>query len=262
MFVVLLGFVATAARGSEDALMIAQMLKDQFTFNTLLAFGAALNYLLYLSIGPSAFIVAPLYLLLRLVDTLLQTFGVLRNVLNDQVIPTKVSAQYPSSDGTFTAQPADGSICVFMIGARTNHPLGLFAPGYKKLGDYFEAMTRDVEAQAETYEYLGSQHWVSEGQRDTNNELMSVMYFKTSEGLHKYAHGPLHREGWNWWNKNLAKHPHIGIWHEVFVAPKGAWETIYINSQPLGLGAAQFPVSTKDGRQWRSSLVDATRGSE
>jgi hypothetical protein len=237
-----------------------KVFKDQFTFPTLLAIGSALNLLLYLGIGRSAFLLAPVYLAIRLVDTILQTCGYSHNALIDEVVPTKVSAQYPSADGKFGSKAADGSVCVFMIGARVNHPLGIFAPGFKKLADYFEEMTRDVEKHADEHDFLGSQHWISDGQRETSNEIMAVMYFKTLEGLHKYAHGPLHREGWNWWNQNLAKHGHIGIWHEVFVAPKGAWETIYINSQPVGFGATHFPVKTESGVEWRNSLVDATRG--
>jgi hypothetical protein len=125
--------------------------------------------------------------------------------------------------------------------------MGMSALGFKKLADYFEAMTRDVEKQAEEHNYLGSQLCISDGQCETSNEIMSGMYFKLSDGLHRYAHGPLHREGWRWWNSSLAKHSHIGIGHEMFVAPKGACETIYINSQPVGLGAAQFPVKTEGG---------------
>jgi hypothetical protein len=48
--------------------------------------------------------------------------------------------------------------------------------------------------------------------------------------------------------------------HEIFVAPKGHWESIYINSEPLGLGAATFPVKTETGTMWQNSLVDASRG--
>jgi len=74
---------------------------------------------------------------------------------------------------------------------------------------------------------------------------------------------PIHREGWNWWNKTVTKHPHISIWHEVYSVPKGRWETIYANSHPTGLGATSFKTMAKgeEGKElWTRPLVDATRG--
>lgn len=138
--------------------------------------------------------------------------------------------------------------------------MGALAPGLKELGNYFEAMIKDVESNAEKYTYLGSSSWIANAERPTNNELMTIIYFKTSEGLHNYAHGDLHREGWNWWNKNVAGFNHISIWHEVFVAPKGHWENIYINTRPLLMGATTFPVKTEEGTKWISPVVDASRG--
>jgi hypothetical protein len=239
------------------------MLKDQFTFSSLLAIGAILNFLLYLAIGQHAFFLAPLLLLVRIVDAVLQTYNLRHNPHMDHVISgLKMSAQYPSADGSFGSKPASEQIVVFMIGARNNHPMGLLAPGWKELGDYFASMTKELgeSNMALEYGFLGSQHWVADGQRATNNEVMAVMFFKTSEGLHNYAHGGLHRRAWNWWNKTEVKHPHIGIWHEMFVSPKGHWESIYINSQPLGLGAVAFPIKTETGTVWQSPLVDASTG--
>jgi hypothetical protein len=138
--------------------------------------------------------------------------------------------------------------------------MGALAPGFKELGDYFAKMTKDVESHAEQYTYLGSSDWIANAERSTGNEVMSVMYFKTSEGLHAYAHGELHRKGWNWWNRSVANHAHIGIWHEVFVAPKGAWENIYINSRPLLMGATTYPMKTEAGTKWVSPIVDASSG--
>lgn len=237
------------------------MWKDQFHFSSILALGATLNILLYLAIGRIALILAPLLLVVRFVDALLQTYGFRRNPLMDHVLAgTKLSAQYPAADGSFGNKAANDQVVIFTIGARCNHPLGIFAPGYKQLGDYFDAMVTKVEKNAVEFDYLGSQHWVADGQRSTGNEIMTVMFFKNVDGLHKFAHAPLHREGWDWWNKTESQHGHIGIWHEVFVAPKGHWETIYINSQPLGLGATTFPIKTESGLVWQNPLVDAKKG--
>lgn len=142
-----------------------------------------------------------------------------------------------------------------------NHPLGMFGPGIKELGDYFKRMYKEIESNAETYGYLGGQSWISD-ERATNNEVMNLMFFKDAKGIHDYAHGPLHRDGWAWWNRTEKDHPHIGIWHEIFASPKGMWETIYINSAPLGFGSSHFPIKDKEGgpTKWVSPLVDASRG--
>jgi len=188
-------------------------------------------------------------------------FGFKTNHLMDSAIMKKYSAQLPNADGTFGPKPANNQVVVFLIGARCNHPLGMFAPGFKQLGDYFAKMIKDVERNAEQYDYLGSSDWSANGERATGNESMTVMYFKSSEGVHAYAHGDLHREGWDWWNKNIAKHPHISIWHELYVAPAGHWENIYINGRPLLFGATTYPITSKDGeKKWVSPVVDASRG--
>jgi len=250
-----------AAQRRKD--YIFTLLKDQFAFTSILAIGALLISLLHLAIGSKAFFLAPLLLGVRVVDALLQTWGLKKNPYMEHVLKgPKMSGQYPNaSTGLFGNNPADGQVVVFMIGARNNHPLGLFADGWKELGDYFKRMVSEIEKNAEEYGYLGAQGWTADGERATSNETMTVMFFKSPEGIHKYAHGQLHKEGWQWWNKTESKHAHIGIWHEIFVAPKGMWETIYINSQPLGFGSSYFPIKGKDGETvWQNPLVDASRG--
>jgi hypothetical protein len=54
--------------------------------------------------------------------------------------------------------------------------------------------------------------------------------------------------------------------HEVFQAPKGLWEGVYINFQPTLLGATTYlkrGEKTESGQvrnEWVSGLLDATRG--
>jgi hypothetical protein len=82
---------------------------------------------------------------------------------------------------------------------------------------------------------LGGTSWTSCSHRATTNEILIVLYFRTNNGLHNWAHSPAHREGWEWWNKTYKQHPHIGIMHEVYEAPKGHWENIYVNYHPSGI---------------------------
>lgn len=113
--------------------------------------------------------------------------------------------------------------------------MGFLAPGAHHIADYFVKMAKYIEKNAEEFDFLGQSNWVS-SERAAGNELLTIMYFRSVEGLHKFAHHDVHRQGWNWWNKNIKDMPHQSIWHEVFVAPKGNWESIYVNSQPILLG--------------------------
>ena len=69
-----------------------------------------------------------------------------------------------------------------------------------------------------------------------SNTIITISYWHNLDSLHAYAHGPKHQEGWNWWNKVAREHQHLGILHEVYCAPKGGWENIYINCPPFGMG--------------------------
>jgi len=54
--------------------------------------------------------------------------------------------------------------------------------------------------------------------------------------------------------------------HEVFEAPKGMWEAVYINFQPTMLGATTYLKRNgaleggKVGDEWVSGLLDANKG--
>ncbi|KKZ67606.1 hypothetical protein EMCG_06666 [[Emmonsia] crescens] len=141
----------------------------------------------------------------------------------------------------------------------SNHPLGLFDPVYRKVSDYFATLVSDLEDTAEESGLLGRTSWV--GNRETAaNEFMTVTYFRDFESLHKYAHGPLHMKAVKYWSSIVKDTPHVSIFHETYVVPKGQWENIYVNSKPTGLSAAAFPVRSAQGNgetEWMSPIVDA-----
>ncbi|KAH6604517.1 hypothetical protein Trco_006224 [Trichoderma cornu-damae] len=69
------------------------------------------------------------------------------------------------------------------------------------------------------------------------NGFMTCCYFRSVEDIHRFAHSPVHREGWNWWNSFTDSNPHLSIMHEVYSAPKKNWENIFINYHLTGIGA-------------------------
>ena len=64
--------------------------------------------------------------------------------------------------------------------------------------------------------------------------------------MHAFAHGPLHREAWDYWNRTVKAHPYLGVHHEVFEADAGRWESVYANFQPTGLGATSSYLRRPD----------------
>ena len=147
------------------------------------------------------------------------------------VIPGRTSAQLPSQeDGRFGAQPAAKPVVVFHFGVRFNHPLGWLAPGALQTAKYFQACNDQVLKRADDYGMLGSSPWRAT-ERSTSNTLLIVYYFRDVEGLNKFAHDPVHREAWDWIAK--AGYKHIGFFHEAFCVPQKAYESIYVNFQPL-----------------------------
>jgi len=215
-------------------------------------------------VGRMALLPAVALLLYRILVTYAMAVGWLRNTYRDGVIPSqkKFSAQFPDASGQFGADPASSDVVVLLIGARYNHPLGLLAPGARELGEFFGSMVKDLDAHSEEFGFLGMTSWISHSGRETKNELLDVGYFRTVEGLHRFAHSEYHRKAWDWWNKTVKEHSHLSIYHEVYHAPKGHWESIYVNSHESGFASTTHRyVDKKTGKEmWASPVVDASRG--
>ncbi|KAF2083498.1 hypothetical protein K490DRAFT_69740 [Saccharata proteae CBS 121410] len=249
---------------------LVALIKDQLTLSSWLAVGACLQTLLYSVIGRVSLVPAFILIFYRIVDAVLIAKAYKPDPDSDGIVMTKSSVHFPDAEGKYRGSPANREVVVFLIGAKNNHPLGLLAPGWKELGDRFDQMNKDIEERAEEYDLMPGSvtPYAVVGQRATGSETMTVMYFKNVEGLHKFAHDSMHRDAWNWWNKDIAKMPHISIWHEVFRSPVGHWEGVYVNSAPRGLGAATIPITLeKDSGDlkagetaWFSGLVDSRRG--
>ena len=81
----------------------------------------------------------------------------------------------------------------------------------------------------------------------TADTIVTLSYWRDLESLHAFAHGDLHREGWDWWNRNVKRWPHLGVMHEVYAAPEKCWENIYINFPAFGLGAVKVEQDGEGG---------------
>lgn len=193
-----------------------QLVKDNFALSTWLLIGALIQWSISLLPYRNITLITPvlLFLAYKLGRTLLMIFGLIPNTYMDGVIPGRTAIVMPGEKGTQDTE-ADTSVCAIVLGVRSNSPLGMFAPGYKVLGDYFKAMITQLDETATPSGYLGSSAWLSAADRGVSSELMSIVYFENEEKLHQFAHGPLHTEVMEWWHKTAKEHEHIGIMHEV-----------------------------------------------
>ncbi|KAK7964108.1 hypothetical protein PG996_008200 [Apiospora saccharicola] len=236
------------------------LIRDSFTISTWLAMGAAAQCLLAACLPLQyALLPAPALLLCRLVKTVLMTAGLVKHDFDEGVIRGKYTAQVPGPNGTLPTSPSENGVCLLMLAARTNHPMGAFSPGFKKLGTQLEKMRaalEDDKAYGDRYGFLCQTTFLVANERRTGSQLMMMCYFRSVDGIHAFAHGPLHREAWTWWYDITKKYPHLSIQHELYNVPPGHWENIYVNAHPSGL-AIDAPVRCERG--WTRPLFDARK---
>ncbi|KAK5162868.1 uncharacterized protein LTR77_011125 [Saxophila tyrrhenica] len=233
------------------------MLRDQLTIPTWLMVGALLQGLFSFLPYRNISLVAPvaLVILYKTVAAMLQTVGVLKNPYLEGTMGQRTAIMYANEHGHYE-NPGDREVCAIMLASRSNHPLGMFAPGVKDVGDRFKAMVSELESDPTAHGFLGASTWLNSGDRGYTSETMVFIYFASMHHLHEYSHGKMHTETMQWWQANLHRLRHLGIMHEVFAAPKHASEGVYINYHPTGLGAT-FTEAEVDGEKvWVSPLVE------
>jgi hypothetical protein len=212
------------------------MLRDQFSIATWLAIGATIQATAY-ALLPYRNIVIVLPVILFLGYKLAWTACILARLLPNprmkDVIPYRTALVFPDEKGA-QEQAADATVCAIVLGVVSNHPLGMLGPGFKEVGDRFDAMCEEMSNSASQYGFLGYSAWLSAGDNTTSNEYMSIVYFENEHYLHEYAHGPMHSKAMQWWRETEKNIPHVGIMHEVFACPKRSWEGIYVNYPPVG----------------------------
>ena len=234
-------------------------LRDNFTIVTWLCFGCVIQSILFLVGGRLALTPAVAILLYKTLDAYAQSIGILPNSYMKGVIQKKFSIAFPDEEGNFGSEPSNADVVVFLIGVRINHPLGMLAPGFRELN--MAGMVKDLEDHSEEYDFLGMTNWLNASDRTTNSEIMQVCYFRSNEGLQKFAHAEIHRTNWDHWNRTSKKNPHLSIYHETYHVPKGHWESIYINSHVSGINTTAHKVIDEEGKdKWTYPMVDASKG--
>lgn len=200
-------------------------------------------------------LIAPVasYVALKVAKQGLQITGLLRNTKMDGLPADRTAILYANEHGEYE-KAGDSEVCVIMLAAVSHHPLGIFAPGFKDVGDRFNAMTTELEKNPTKYGYLGSSFWLG-SEHTGGNEQMTMMYFKTLHDCHEFAHGKMHTDTMLWWQQHSHKLKHVGIMHEVFAVPKHASEGVYVNYHPTGMGATFTEANVNGEKMWMSPLV-------
>ena len=121
-------------------------------------------------------------------------------------------------------------------------------------------MLRSLEANASTNGYLGAHTYLDASSWTTGSSIMTTFYFNSHASLQTFAHGPAHREGWDWLGRAMKEQPHLGIFHEAYEAPRGKWETIYANCPPIGFASTSRRVVGAEGKEvWMSPVAEAKK---
>ncbi|KAK4139563.1 uncharacterized protein C8A04DRAFT_40625 [Dichotomopilus funicola] len=247
---------------------------NSFSLPTLMTLGAAVQSLLFLVLPARyASLPAALILLRAAVITIRQLTSLDHYITQQRgVIPGRTSAQLPQasydplrtnekSSSIFGSTPAGENVVVFLIGARLNHPLGPFSPAAKGLDEQGMACNQDILDRAKELGCLGMTTCKG-NEASSHNMFLSVFYFRDLEGLNRFAHDPIHRRAWEWYEKECTAkgYKHIGVFHEAFCVPKGAYESIYLNMQPtlMGTGNAAIRNEATGTDEWVRTLVDAS----
>jgi hypothetical protein len=125
----------------------------------------------------------------------------------------------------------EGDFVVFLIGMRINK---LWKPW--KWGPTAAAMPRMIRELERTPEagFLGGRNLLA-GPRSP----VMVQYWRSFDHLEAYARSrdAEHWPAWVAFNKRVGSSGDVGIWHETYLVAAGAYECVYNNMPPTGLGA-------------------------
>ncbi|UNO39746.1 DUF4188 domain-containing protein [Streptomyces sp. MST-110588] len=139
-------------------------------------------------------------------------------------------------EGRVTAA-AEGEVVVFLIGMRINALWAVhrWLPVLAAMPRMLRELRRDPAAGLRGIRPLGG------GLR----AFGVVQYWESREKLLAYAadRDKEHRPAWTEFNRRARDgRGRVGIWHETFAVPAGAYESIYVAMPPSGLGRAYGTV--------------------
>jgi len=107
------------------------------------------------------------------------------------LLPPRIDNEDPEVQ-TATKNP-NGKICVVLLTARSNSPLGVFDPTMRETNSHFTAMQNALEEKASEFNYLGGTTSLVAGDgRTSGNTIMNTMYFRDRESVARFAASGVH----------------------------------------------------------------------
>lgn len=79
---------------------------------------------------------------------------------------------------------------------------------------------------------------------------LTLQYWESTEKLVAYAHDRKgeHYPAWSRFQRKIGTDGTVGIWHETFDVPAGAFECVYVNMPRYGLGKIFEPIPATGAR--------------
>ncbi|KAI4232347.1 MAG: hypothetical protein LQ349_005082, partial [Xanthoria aureola] len=179
------------------------IIRNNFSLSTWLLLGAFIQSLIFAILPPRVAVLPPMCLLtLILAKNLLITGEYLTNPY--------LAAAYRGKASAPLREDAEGGdkVAVFILGASSNHPLGVFAPGFSDIRPYLQSMWAEAEADPVNSGLIGKSTSfipLPTSPASSGPAIVTLSYWKSIGHLHAFASGPAHRNGWEWWASNARK---------------------------------------------------------
>lgn len=145
-------------------------------------------------------------------------------------------------------------LVVFIIGMRINH--------FLRVGKWLPVLRAMPRMLKELYVDKGSGFLGAEMLRKDMRTPVLIQYWRDFESLEGYARAR-DREHWPAWlafNKAVGTDGSVGIFHETYVVQAHAYETIYGNMPPFGLGKVAGLVPATGNRNEARARMTADKG--
>jgi hypothetical protein len=124
----------------------------------------------------------------------------------------------------------EGDFVVFLIGMRINEVLKVHK--WWPVAAAMPRMLRELNQHPELG-FIHAETWFS-------RTIILVQYWRSMDQLMAYAknRNAEHLPAWRAFNRAVGTDGSVGIWHETYTVARGAYENIYVNMPPFGLGKA------------------------
>ncbi len=124
----------------------------------------------------------------------------------------------------------EGDFVVFLIGMRINRPLKIhkWLPVAMAMPKMLKELSGKPESGFLGFEFFGGL------------APAVLQYWRSFEHLDAYAkdRNGEHYPAWKAFNQKIRTNGDVGIWHETYQVQAGAYENVYVNMPPFGLGKA------------------------